>query len=270
MRRATLAREAVLRGLAVRTHGGPATVRLEPGHAGFAFWRDDLGVRLAADLEHLVEVPNCTALGRGTPEVLFVEHILSALVGLGYSDAEIHVDGPEIPLLDGSAAPIVAALGSAGRRELEGSVEPLTLLEAVRYEADGQRLEALPADSWAVDYTFEHPHPRIAYDRVSFGAEVDYATAIAPARTFATAQELRVLAEQGLIAGGSEENLLVVYDDRLSAPLRLAHEFATHKVLDLMGDLALLGRPVRAHILASRTGHSDNHAFARLLRSAAS
>lgn len=269
MRRSTLAEPARLSGLAVRTHGGPAQVTIEPGADGFAFWRDDLGVRLPADLDHLVEVPNCTALGRGRPEVLFVEHVLAALVGLGYSDAEIHLDGPEIPLLDGSAAPIVAALHEAGRRLLPDEIEPLTLLEPVGFEADGQSLQAHPAASWSVEYTFVHPHPRIAFDRATFDASCDFATAIAPARTFATEQELRALAEAGLIAGGSAENLLVVHDDRLSAPLRLEHEFATHKVLDLIGDLALLGRPVQARLVAHRTGHSDNHALARLLRAAA-
>ncbi len=266
MRRATVARAVTLEGAAVRTHGGTARVTIAPGEAGFVFVRDDTGARLPADLDHLVPVPNCTALGRdGRPEVLFCEHVLSALVGLGYSAAEVHLDGPEIPLLDGSALPLVEALATAGRQALPGGLAPLRLSEPVRYEAEGQWLLAEPAEEWSVAYRFEHSHPRIAHDEAAFDAAVDYAAEIAPARTFATVQELTALREAGLIRGGSEANLLVVYDDRLSAPLRLEHEFATHKILDLIGDLALLGRPVQARLTAHRTGHSDNHAFARLL-----
>ncbi|MBI5832552.1 MAG: UDP-3-O-acyl-N-acetylglucosamine deacetylase [Armatimonadetes bacterium] len=111
MTRCTLAREVVLTGNAVRTHGGLVTLRLLPGDEGFVFVRDDTGMRLAATLDNVIAVPNATALGQaGRPEFLFTEHVLSALAGLGYTDAEVHVDCAEVPLLDGSALPIVAAL----------------------------------------------------------------------------------------------------------------------------------------------------------------
>ncbi|NUQ01818.1 MAG: UDP-3-O-acyl-N-acetylglucosamine deacetylase [Armatimonadetes bacterium] len=267
MNRRTLAAAVDLSGAAVRTHGGQVSVELRPGNEGLVFIRADLGTRFPATLEQVVTVPNATALGRdGRPEVLFVEHVLSALVGLGYTDAEIVVEGPEIPLLDGSAQPFVEALQRAGAAELPGEVEPLTVTRPIWYVAEGQCLAALPAAEWSVDYSFEHAHPLIAWDHAHFSSLADYATAIAPARTFITAEEVTALQAQGLLQGGSEENARVVYPDRFSAPARVAHECAAHKVLDLIGDLALLGRPLQARLVAWRTGHHDNHALARLLQ----
>jgi len=264
--RRTLAREVVLIGNAVRTHGGSVTLRLLPGDEGFVFVRDDSGARLPADLDHLVSVPNATALGRdGRPEVLFTEHVLSALVGLGYTDAEVHVDCPEVPLFDGSALPVVAALGRAGALDLPGDLVPLTLAEPLVIERDGARLEARPAAAWSVSYELAHAHPLIGRCDASV-CWADYREGIAPARTFATVGEIEQLRRDGYIRGGSEENLLVVHDDRLSAPLRLPSEFARHKVLDLIGDLALLGRPGVASLRASRTGHWHNQALARAWR----
>ena len=269
VRRATLAREVTLAGHAVRTHGGAVALRLAPGDEGLVFVRDDTGARYRAALEQVVPVPNCTALGAdGAPAVLFVEHVLSALVGLDYTDAEIHVDGAEVPLLDGSALPLVTALADVGRTPLDGELAPLSPTEPVVVGDGARSLALLPADAWSADYTLVHPHPLIGEDRLALNALDSYATAIAPARTFATVEELAALRDAGLLKGGSEADLLVVHPDRLSSPLRLAHEFAAHKLLDLIGDLALVGAPVVGCLVARRTGHADNQALARALRAA--
>ena len=262
----TPAKTVTLEGCAVRTHGGQVQVSIGPGDDGFVFVREDTGQAWPADLEHLVAVPNCTALGDGRPEVLFTEHVLSALAGMGIWSAEIRVQGPEIPLLDGSAQPFADALAEVGTVELAAELEPLVLPEPVWHVADGQCLGALPADGWEVDYTFAHEHPLLRLDRCVWTAETDYRTAIAPARTFATAEEIQALQEQGLVKGGSESNLLVIYTDRTSAPLRLDHEYATHKVLDMLGDLALLGRPLQGKLVGYRTGHADNQALAKAIQ----
>lgn len=261
MTRRTFAHPITLHGHAVRTHGGPVELTLGPGDEGLVFVRED-GRRWPATLDHLVEVPNCTALGEGRPEVLFVEHVLSACAGLGVTDAELGVTGPEVPLFDGSARPLVDAIREAGTVELDGECVPIQLPEPIWQIAGDKAIVALPAESWSVDYTFVHAHPMIRHDHLSLDDLADYAEAIAPARTFATEEEIRALMEQGLIQGGSEDNLLVVYADRFSAPLRLEHEFAAHKVLDLLGDLYLLGRPLQARLIACRTGHGDNHSLA--------
>lgn len=265
MTRRTLATPVTLHGNAVRLHGADVSLVLAPGDEGFVFVRTDTGQRYPALLEQVVAAPNTTALGRaGRPEVLFVEHVLSALVGLGYTDAEILVDGPEVPLFDGSALPLVAALAEAGSVELAGGLEPLVVRETLTVERDGRRLTLSPGD-WSLIYEFSHPHPLIGADRCELTSLAEYAREVAPARTFATAEELAALAAAGLIRGGSEANLLVVHPDRLSSPLRLPHEFAAHKALDLIGDLALVGRPVVGRFTASRTGHADNQALAAAL-----
>lgn len=270
MRRLTPAATVTFEGCAVRTHGGQATVSIGPGEDGFVFFREDTGQAYPADLEHLVAVPNCTALGDGRPEVLFTEHVLSALVGLGIWSAEIRVMGPEVPLLDGSAKPFTDGLIDVGTTDLDGEVEPLRVSEPIWYVAAGQCLGALPHDGWAVNYTFAHQHPLLRLDQCVWDESTDYARDIAPARTFATVEEIEALQSQGLIKGGSEENLLVIYPDRTSAPLRMQHEYATHKVLDMLGDLALLGRPLAAQMVGYRTGHADNQSLAKQIRAALS
>lgn len=268
--RSTPAATVTFEGCAVRTHGGKVQVSIGPGEDGFVFVRDDTGQAYPADLDHLVPVPNCTALGDGgRPEVLFTEHVLSALAGLGIWSAEIHLQGPEVPLLDGSAQPFADALAAAGTVALAGEVAPLVITEPLWYVADGQCLGALPADGWAVNYTFAHEHPLLRLDQCVWDETTDYRLDIAPARTFATVEEIQALQAQGLVKGGSAENLLVIYADHTSAPLRLAHEYASHKVLDMLGDLALLGRPLQAQMVGYRTGHADNQAMARRILAAA-
>lgn len=264
MTRSTPARTIGLQGRAVRTHGGEVTLTLGPGENGVVFVRRDLGHGYPATLEHHVPTPNCTALGLdGRAQVYFVEHVLAALMGLGYTDCEVGLDGPEVPLFDGSALRIVEALAAAGRVELPGEVAPLTLDQPIWLASEGRCLGVVPAEEWSIDYSFEHPHPLTPWDHVHLDEHTDFATEIAPARTFATSAELQALMDQGLIRGGDESMIVVVHDDHLSSPFRLPHELATHKALDLFGDLALLGRPLRARLIAYRTGHADNHALAR-------
>ncbi|MBI2302272.1 MAG: UDP-3-O-acyl-N-acetylglucosamine deacetylase, partial [Armatimonadetes bacterium] len=264
MRRCTPACSVDLQGRAVRTHGGEVTLSLRPGDDGIVFVRRDTGQRYPADLAHHVPVPNCTALGAdGRAEVYFVEHVLAALMGLGFSDCEVVLDGPEVPLFDGSALPLVEALGEAGRAELPGEVAPITLDRPIWLANKGRCLGAVPAEEWSIDYSFEHPHPLTPWDHVHLDARTEFATGIAPARTFATSGEIQALMDQGLIQGGDDSMIVVVYDDHLSSPFRLPHELATHKALDLFGDLALLGCPLQARLVAYRTGHADNHALAQ-------
>lgn len=264
MKRRTLSRPVKLSGRAVRYNDRPLTLIIEPGTDGLAFRRTDLGERYPATLASVVPAPNCTALGRdGRPELVFVEHVLSALAGLGYTDAEVSVDGPEVPLFDGSAAPLVSALAAAGVSELPSEVEPIRLQQPVWLVADGRCAVAMPACEWSVDYTFEHPHPVLAHDHFGYGVDSDYARDLAPARTFATVAEIEMLRAKGLLHGGSESDVLLVREDGFASPLRLPNEVAAHKVIDLTGDLALLGRPLVARVLAYRTGHADNHALAR-------
>jgi UDP-3-O-acyl N-acetylglucosamine deacetylase len=268
LRRVTLDREVSLSGNTIRSKAGQSTITLRPGAAGFGFTRGDTGARYPADLGHVHKVPNCTALGDRKPAVYVVEHVLSALVGLGFTDAEIEVSCEEAPLLDGSAQPYVEALLAAGRRELDGEVEPLAPSEPVWHARERGGLVALPSDRLVIEYSLDHGHPRIGRQHVRLEAGFDYAAELAPARTFATDEEIRFLQRWRKIRGGSESNVLVVYPDHYSAELRLEREFARHKLVDLLGDLALTGRPIQAHLIAWRTGHHDNHELGRKLLAA--
>jgi UDP-3-O-[3-hydroxymyristoyl] N-acetylglucosamine deacetylase len=206
----------------------------------------------------------------GTPDshVAYIEHLMAALAAGGITDLKVQVNGPELPLLDGSARPWVALLKEAGVAEAEGDVFPLAPAEPVVICEGEAFLSALPAGETELVYVLDHPHPLVGRQWARFRpATDDFAAEIAPARTFTTEQEARQAQAQGLLKGGSEENAIVIYPDHLSAPPGLPHAFARHKLLDLIGDLYLLGRPLRARVVAYQSGHELNHRLAQALAS---
>ena len=264
LQRWTIARPAELSGLGVRT-GRHITVRFLPAEAysGITVTRTDLDMTWPADLSHALDVPNSTCIGDDGGMVAFVEHVLAALWAAAISDVQIVVDGPEIPLLDGSALPWYGAMTAAGRRQLDGEWTPLELTEPVFVLGDNTALIALPADRPRLSYALLHSHHMIGHQFAHFNAECDnFADELAPARTFATGAELEQLQQAGLIVAGSEENCLIVYDDRYSSAPFAGNAMARHKLVDMAGDLYLLGRRVHAHVLGYRTGHTDNRALA--------
>jgi len=176
------------------------------------------------------------------------------------------VDGPEIPLLDGSALPWVELLGEAGLEESAVENPPLVVTEPVIVQHGLAFILALPAEEVVLTYILDHPHPLIGRQWAEFrpGRE-DFAAALAPARTFVTEAEARSAQAQGLLRGGSEANAIVIYEDHLSAEPGLPAAFARHKLLDLSGDLYLLGRPLQAALTACQSGHRLNHELARAL-----
>jgi UDP-3-O-[3-hydroxymyristoyl] N-acetylglucosamine deacetylase len=199
-----------------------------------------------------------------------VEHLLSALAGGGITDCLVHVDGPELPIGDGSARVWVDALAQAGVAELDGVAAraPRTLAEPLLLsEKGGAFIAAFPSEALRLTVA-------IAFDHALVGTQVarfepargdDYGEEIAPARTFGFWEEVEALRAAGRARGGSEDNAVVVYPDRYSAPLRFANEFARHKLLDLLGDLSLIGSPLAADVIAHRPSHRLNTEFARLL-----
>ncbi len=264
--RKTIQSETEIAGLGVRC-GKQITVRLVPAEAGsgITLSRSDLDVTWPVGLEHVLPVPNCSAIGEDEGRsVAFVEHLLAALWAAGISDVCIVVDGPEIPLLDGSALPFWTMLQEAGVKPLEGELSPVRVAEPI-FQVDGEKvLIVLPAEAARFSYSLVHAHPMIGHQFADFDASADsFGEALAPARTFATDEELEALREAGMIGGGSEENCLVVYGDRYSERPFVGNAFARHKLVDLVGDLYLLGRPLEAHVVAYRTGHADNHALCR-------
>jgi UDP-3-O-acyl N-acetylglucosamine deacetylase len=269
LRRKTVARSASLTGQALLT-GEPVTVTLRPADcgAGVVFRHMPTGTDILATLDHVAEVPHCTSLQLGAARIDFIEHLLAVLSANGVTDVIVEVDGGEAPLLDGSAAAYQALLEEAELAAFAEAVEPIALQESVKLETDGKVTIALPGNTrfW---YVLEHEHPLIGRQAAVYEpTRDDFRFQVAPARTFTTEEEARALIAARGLEGAHESMAIVAYADRLSSPEPFANSFAMHKVIDLLGDLYLLGRPLNATVIAYRTGHTDNRALARAIRHA--
>ena len=272
-RRQTVAAEIVLAGTGLHS-GLPVRMRLLPAEAGtgIVFVRTDAGgARIPATLEHAAPSFYATVLCRGEVKVTTIEHLLAALAALQVDDLEIELDAAEPPILDGSARPFVEAILAVGRVKLPVEREYLTVTRPIVVEDGDKRIAAYPSDEYRVTYAIDFDHPRLGYQELSVGLwrERDYAEKLAPARTFTFEGEVAKLRARGLALGGSLDNALVIGEDGLLNPaLRFPDEFVRHKMLDLTGDLSLLGRPLRAHIVAYRAGHDLHGRLARSISSA--
>jgi len=196
-----------------------------------------------------------------------VEHVLAAVMGMGIDDVTIDMDGPEPPILDGSAAPFLAALSEAGLAALEGEPDFLDLSEPVRIIDGASVYEAYPCDRLELDVTIEFPHPLIGKQSRRFAiTEELFAIELSRARTFGFVHEVDALRAKGLIKGASLENAVVLDDTAvLSGDLRWADEFVRHKAMDCVGDLALAGARVRARIVAVKPSHRGTITLVREL-----
>jgi UDP-3-O-[3-hydroxymyristoyl] N-acetylglucosamine deacetylase len=226
---------------------------------GIEFVRRDLdGEPIPAAHAFLKGSSLATTLARG-PEnrVSTVEHLLSALHGLGIDNARIEVYGPEVPIMDGSALPFVERILQAGVARLAAPRRFLTLRRPVSVRQGDKEIMALPANDFRATYAIDFPHSAIGYQAVSLSvSEAVFVSSIAPARTFCLYQEIQAMRGAGFARGGSLENAVVVGERGvLNDSLRFPDEFVRHKVLDLIGDLAMLGVPLRAHVIAHKGGH---------------
>jgi UDP-3-O-[3-hydroxymyristoyl] N-acetylglucosamine deacetylase len=214
---------------------------------------------MAARLENVTETGYNTTLSCGGYTIRTVEHLMSALHGLGVSNLIVKTDD-EVPALDGSALEFCQHLKKAGLQEQAASVAPIKINQPIQIGEGGEFIRIEPAGHLIIDYTLDYPAP-IGVQQLHFEltSPEAYIQMIAPARTFGFVREFRKLSEMGLASGGRLDNLILVDDEKVvNTALRFPDEFARHKVLDLIGDLYLLGRPILGHIMAFRTGHSDN------------
>jgi len=273
-RQKTIAKSIVLGGQGL--HSGLKTgVILHPAPQGtglvFASLADE--VRIPVRVENVSDTGYNTTLTAEGRSVRTVEHLMSALHGFGITNLLIKTDD-EIPALDGSASEFCRNIAEAGLCEQDAPIEPVTIKSPVvigKEEGGGAFLRIEPADRLTIDYTLEYPPP---IGRQSAHFELTspeaYAQEIAPARTFISVREFRKLSEMGLGSGGRIDNVILVDDEKIvNTQLRFPNEFARHKILDMMGDLYLLGRPVHLRITAHKTGHSHNLAMTKALRDAA-
>lgn len=250
--------------------GADAAVCFQPAPpvAGLIFRDRVSGQEIPVRAANVTDTSRCTRLGANGYEVQTVEHVLSALAGLGVDDAAIEIEGREMPAADGSAAPFVALIRAAGLREQPGeSSRPLTLTEAVTVSEGGSTLIALPAAHFSAAVMLDYPkHPYLGTLAAMFDAETgDYAAEIAPARTYGFLSEIEALQVHGLGLGASRDNAVVLGENGYETPLRFDNELARHKLLDLIGDLALVGCPVQAQIIAVRPSHRMNTRLAQRL-----
>lgn len=254
--------------------GEKVSIRIKPALAdsGIVFQRVDLPKKplIPAQVQFVSDTHFCTRLKANEASVMTVEHILSALSACGIDNAQIEVVGPEIPVGDGSAKLFVQLLEQAGVEEQDSCKQCFTLSQPV-FWTDGEiHLVALPSFEMRVSYTLHFPRSllfRSQYFSLPIHREL-YINEIASCRTFSFYEEIAPLIEKGLIKGGGLENALVIKADQVLNPggARYPDEMVRHKILDLIGDLSLIGGTLKAHIIAIRSGHTSNIAFAKTLQ----
>jgi UDP-3-O-[3-hydroxymyristoyl] N-acetylglucosamine deacetylase len=257
----------------VGLHSGQAvkaTFRPADENHGIVFRRDDRpAVSIPAFAASALAFDHATTLGRGDVRIGTVEHALSAAYGLGIDNMEIEVRGSELPILDGSSLPFVRLFQAAGIERQDRRVVPLSTSESIEISDGDKSLSIQPGSGLTITYEIEFPHRAIGQQTMTFEAQPEsYTAKIAPARTFGFTHEINYLRERGLARGGSLQNAIVLDSENiLSGPLRFVDEFVRHKILDLLGDLALLGRPLEGRIYARKAGHALHAELVRRLAS---
>jgi UDP-3-O-[3-hydroxymyristoyl] N-acetylglucosamine deacetylase/3-hydroxyacyl-[acyl-carrier-protein] dehydratase len=295
----TIKRPVTMTGVGLHT-GVETTMTFKPApeNYGIRFRRVDMGgaPEIPADVDHVIDVARGTTIGIGDARVHTVEHVLAAFVGLQVDNIIIELDNIEPPIADGSTKPFVDMLLEAGVQEQEAPKDYLIIDQTIEYinEEKGVDIVALPTDDYRVTVLVDYHNPALGSQHTGlFNLEKEFVTEFAPARTFCFLHEVEMLYDQGLIKGGNLDNAIVIVDreltdgdlKKLAVKLRIDHslilgqsgilndkklhyknEPARHKLLDLMGDLALIGVPLKAQILAARPGHASNVEFARKVR----
>ena len=258
----TVAKRVTCTGVGLHS-GKPASLTLAPAApgAGITFVRMDLGIEIPARNEHVQDTMLSTTIGVGQARVATVEHVLAALNGMGIDNCRVEVEGPEIPILDGSAAPFVALVQEAGVKLQKAARRYLVVEKAVEVK-DGDKLARLePSDAFTVDFRADFNHPLITNQPLRIAVtERSFEREISRARTFCFRRDIERMQAAGLAKGGSLENAIVVDEYAIMNPegLRFPDEFVRHKLLDALGDVALLGKPVIGAMTAYKTGHALN------------
>jgi UDP-3-O-[3-hydroxymyristoyl] N-acetylglucosamine deacetylase len=269
----TLRTSVAIEGVGLHSgHPVRAFFRPAPAGHGIVFHRlDRPETAIPARVASASTFDYATTLNVGGVSVGTVEHVLSAAFGEGLDNCSIELDGPEVPILDGSALPFVRLFHAAGFERLDVPVATLSPSVPIRVSRDGRSVSFEPdGPGLTITYEIDFPHPVVGRQELTVAIRPEeYSARIAPARTFGFAKDVETLRSRGLARGGSLHNAVVLDDTGvLSGPLRFRDEFVRHKVLDLMGDLALLGVALDGHIRARRAGHALHIEFARALAAA--
>jgi UDP-3-O-[3-hydroxymyristoyl] N-acetylglucosamine deacetylase len=262
----TLRRSISCAGIGLHS-GNKVTLSLKPAPSDFGirFRRTDLGgVEIPATVHHLAGINYATGLSRDAGTVDTVEHLLAALVSLGIDNVIVELNHPEVPIMDGSAAPFVYLINEAGVKRLTSPRRYLKVLRPISLSRGDKRIALYPSEHFKVTYSIAFEHPLLRHQsRTMRINEESFVEEIAPARTFGFLKEVEMLRQQGLALGGSLENAIVIGDTGvLNNALRFEDECVRHKMLDVIGDLALVGHPIIGHLVAHRGGHALHTAFA--------
>ena len=296
----TVARDASITGIGLHTGEG-CTITFKPTGPdhGIKFVRADMpdSPLIPADIDHVIDISRGTTIGIGEARVHTVEHALAALTGLGIDNVLIEMSGPEPPVGDGSALPFVRALQEAGFEDFDEDKEYLEVDTPTSYSEPDRKVDIVvtPSDDFRITFLIDYANPALGTQYTSLvDLEKEFAEEFAPSRTFCFLSEVEMLKGQGLIKGGSLDNAVIIYDstagqvevDRIKkalnlkgeafvgktgiindVPLRFYNEPVRHKAVDLIGDLTLIGVPIKGHVLAARSGHKANVALVKKLRS---
>jgi UDP-3-O-[3-hydroxymyristoyl] N-acetylglucosamine deacetylase len=258
----------------VGLHSGvPVKVRILPAppSTGIVFLRTDLDrFPVPASWRHVARVSYATSLMRQGVLISTTEHMLSVFYSMGLDNAYVEIDNLEVPILDGSGLPYVKLIESAGLKQHRRLRRYLRVRRAVMVEDHGRRISILPAESFQLTCEVFYDHPLVGRQMLEMEVIPDhYASQIAPARTFGFEADLGRMKDMGLIRGASLENAVCFNGDRVMNPggLRFPDECCRHKALDLIGDLALLGKPLLGHVIAERAGHAMHTALVNKIMS---
>ncbi|MCK5118405.1 MAG: bifunctional UDP-3-O-[3-hydroxymyristoyl] N-acetylglucosamine deacetylase/3-hydroxyacyl-ACP dehydratase, partial [Candidatus Latescibacteria bacterium] len=297
----TIERETSCSGIGLHTgETTRLTFKPAPINAGVRFVRTDLPGRpeIPADVEHVVDISRGTNLGLDGAEVRTVEHVLAAIAGLEIDNLVVDLDGIEPPVGDGSALPFVKPLLEAGIVEQDSPKDYLAIEEVVSYDdmkSSGVELLVLPSDDFKITFMSDPKNPTVGTQYTTMFSLDEFVKEYAPARTSSFLSEIEMLRERGLIKGGALDNAVVIVDKKMDEeelehlrklfgisdpirlgttgvlndmPLRFPNEFCRHKVLDLIGDLFLLGMPIKGHVMGASSGHAANIELAKKIRKA--
>jgi UDP-3-O-[3-hydroxymyristoyl] N-acetylglucosamine deacetylase/3-hydroxyacyl-[acyl-carrier-protein] dehydratase len=274
------------------------TFKPAPENYGIRFKRTDIkgSTAIKADIDHVVDISRGTTIEQNGIRIHTVEHTLAAVSGLRIDNILIELTSKETPVMDGSAKDFVEALQSSGKVTQQANRKVLPIGRVVTYSDSVKEIDihVIPSDRFRVTFMVEYPLPQLGtqYEAI-YNMEEDFAKEVAPARTFCFMSEVEMLKEQGLIKGGSLENAVVIMDKKIDlkeidhlralfgieekiisgangilngTSLRFQNEPVRHKTLDLIGDLALLGIPIKGHVTAARSGHASNVEFVKMIR----
>jgi UDP-3-O-[3-hydroxymyristoyl] N-acetylglucosamine deacetylase len=267
----TIKREVFFLGIGLHT-GKYASVKLKPAprDTGIVFYRVDRGAIIRANINSVVDTAFATTIGFDGVKVKTVEHLLAAAAGLGIDNLLVEVDGPEVPILDGSSTSLAGIILDAGIAKQGKKMPFIKIVRPIVYEDAHSRIMAVPYNGTRISYYINFDHHLLGHQELTMDiTEENFIREIAPARTFGFLKDVERLRANGLAKGGSMDNAIIVGESGIlnTTGLRFKDEFVRHKMLDSIGDFSLIGFPIHGHIMLEKSGHTANVNFLKRLLS---